>query len=283
MTLQIPQHLASRTIPMSENAKTVLTKRYLRKDQNKQPVETINELFWRVARHVAEPDREYANDVERLAESFYDMLTDFRFVPNSPTFTGSNTPLGQLSACFVLPIEDNMGDQSGGIFDTVRNAVLIQKTGGGNGFSFSRLRPKGATVKSSMGEASGPISFLKAYDACFDAVRQGSTRRGANMAVLVCTHPDIFDFIRCKDKEGDIANFNISVGVTDAFIQAVKSDADWNLEFDGTIYQTIKARDLFDEIVKHAHKNGEPGVLFLDAANRANPVPHLYEIEATNP
>lgn len=283
MLTTIPEHLASKPIQISDNAKTVLTKRYLRKGPDGKPAETINGMFWRVASTVAMPDNEYGRDTTALAEKFYEMLTDFRFVPNSPTFTGAGTPLNQLAACFVLPIEDNMGDQNGGIFDTVRDAVLIQKTGGGNGFSFSRLRPKGAVVRSSMGEASGPISFLKAYDACFDAVRQGSTRRGANMAVLACWHPDIFEFVRCKEKEGDISNFNISVGVTDKFLQAVKEDADWNLEFDGVIYQTIKARELFDEIAKHAHKNGEPGMLFLDAANRANPVPHLYEIEATNP
>jgi ribonucleoside-diphosphate reductase alpha chain len=214
--------------------------------------------------------------------------------------------LGQLAACFVLPITDDMGRDSAGIFQTLRDAALIQQTGGGNGFSFSRLRPAGALVQTSAGQATGPVGFLRVYDHAFGEIAQGGTRRGANMAVLRVDHPDVEDFITCKINENQITNFNISVGITDSFMRAVKNDEEWELRFPdmkemkkkgfkGTIeqaeaegitihsYKTVKARDIFDKIVKQAHHNGEPGVLFLDAANRGNPVPHLYPLEATNP
>ncbi|MCW5878392.1 MAG: adenosylcobalamin-dependent ribonucleoside-diphosphate reductase, partial [Anaerolineales bacterium] len=206
----------------------------------------------------------------------------------------------------VLPISDDMGRQQSGIFQTLRDAALIQQTGGGNGFSFSRLRPKDAHVKTSAGRATGPVGFLRVYDQAFGEIAQGGTRRGANMAVLRCDHPDVEEFITCKTDENSITNFNISVGITDAFMRAVRDDADWDLRFidvsdpatkgfDGTleqaeaaglpikIYKTVRARELFDKIVIQAHHNGEPGCLFLDAANRSNPVPHLYPLEATNP
>ncbi|MGD2163813.1 MAG: adenosylcobalamin-dependent ribonucleoside-diphosphate reductase, partial [Anaerolineales bacterium] len=237
---------------------------------------------------------------------FYTLLTSKCFFPNSPTFTGAGTPLGQLAACFVLPIADDMGREQAGIFQTLRDAALIQQTGGGNGFSFSRLRPSGDLVVSSAGKATGPLGFLRVYDQAFGEVAQGGTRRGANMAVLRVDHPDIEDFIRCKSSEHAITNFNISVGITDDFMRAVKQDEDWELEFpdvsdpdyrqvSGSFselkandipfksYRRVRARDLFNKIVKQAHHNGEPGILFLDAANRSNPVPHLYELEATNP
>jgi ribonucleoside-diphosphate reductase alpha chain len=272
-------------IPLSDNARTVLTKRYLRRGLDGKPVETIEEMFWRVASHVAEPDREYAGDVQATAEAFYDLMTELRFLPNSPTFTGAGTPLGQLAACFVLPIADDMGRHPDGIFSTLRNAALIQQTGGGNGFSFSRLRPKGDAVLSSLGVASGPVGFLRVYDAAFGEIAQGGTRRGANMAVLRVDHPDIEEFIRCKSEEGAISNFNISVGVTDAFMRAVEADAEFPLINPRTrqVVRTVRARDLFDQIARQAHRNGEPGLLFLDTANRSNPLPHLYELEATNP
>ncbi len=272
-------------VRLSENARTVLTKRYLRRGLDGKPAETIEEMFWRVASHVAGPDREYAGNVEETAEAFYDLLTDLRFMPNSPTFTGAGTPLGQLAACFVLPIADDMGRHPDGIFSTLRNAALIQQTGGGNGFSFSRLRPKGDAVLSSVGVASGPVGFLRVYDAAFGEIAQGGTRRGANMAVLRVDHPDIEEFIECKSEEGTITNFNISVGVTDAFMRAVEEDADFALVNPRTrqTVRTVKARALFDKIARNAHRNGEPGVLFLDTANRSNPLPHLYELEATNP
>ncbi len=214
--------------------------------------------------------------------------------------------MGQLAACFVLPITDDMGRDPAGIFQSLRDAALIQQTGGGNGFSFSRLRPKGSLVKSSAGQATGPVGFLRVYDHAFGEIAQGGTRRGANMGVLRVDHPDVEEFINCKINENQITNFNISVGITDAFMQAVKEDADWDLRFpdvtapeyrgfSGTpeqaeargiplrTYKTVRARDLFQKIVNQAHHNGEPGVLFLDAANRSNPVPHLYPLEATNP
>jgi hypothetical protein len=206
-----------------------------------------------------------------------------------------------LAACFVLPISDDMGRKSSGIFQTLRDAALIQQTGGGNGFSFSHLRPKGTLVKTSAGQATGPVGFLRVYDHAFGEVAQGGTRRGANMAVLRVDHPDVEEFITCKTDENQITNFNISVGITDAFMQAVESDGGWDLKFpdvhdpryrnfDGTleqardagiplkVYKRVRARELFEKIVKQSHHNGEPGLLFLDAANRGNPVPHLYQL-----
>lgn len=294
------------TIELTDNSRQVLVKRYLRRGNDGKPAETIEEMFWRVAYHVAKAEETWNGDVIKRAKEFYQMLIDKRFFPNSPTFTGAGTPLGQLAACFVLPIEDDMGKTSAGIFQTLRDAALIQQTGGGNGFSFSRLRPKNTIVKSSAGNATGPVGFLRVYDHAFGEVAQGGTRRGANMAVLRIDHPDIEDFITCKTNENAITNFNISVGITDDFMRAVENDDDWPLrfpdvthpdhkDFQGTIdqieadgypiltYKTVKARDLFAKIVKQAHHNGEPGMLFLDAANRSNPVPHLYDLEATNP
>jgi ribonucleoside-diphosphate reductase alpha chain len=283
VTPPLPADLAARGVALAPNAETVLKKRYLRKGPDGKPVESIAEMFWRVAWHVAQPDAEYGADVHATARRFYELLTNLQFMPNSPTFTGAGTPLGQLAACFVLKIEDDMGKLQGGIFDTLRDAVLIQQTGGGNGFSFSRLRPRGSLVHTSMGQATGPVGFLRVYDKAFGEVQQGGARRGANMAVLRVDHPDILEFIRSKAKEGDIANFNISVGVTDEFMQACERGTTFDLRFGGKVYQTIDARELFNEIVQYAYRNGEPGVLFLDAANRQNPVPHLYELEATNP
>jgi len=274
-----------RELQLSDNALTVLRRRYLSRGPDGEPVETPDRMFWRVANTVAAPDAAYGGNAEVTARTFYDLLTSFRFMPNSPTFTGAGTPLGQLAACFVLPIQDDMGRDPAGIFSTLRMAALIQQTGGGNGFSFSRLRPKGARVRTSRGLATGPVGFLRVYDKAFGEIAQGGTRRGANMAVLRVDHPDILDFIRCKSEEGDIANFNISVGITDAFMRAAEADDEYDLinPQDNDVWKRIGAREVFGEIVKHAHRNGEPGVLFLDTANRENPVPHLYELEATNP
>jgi ribonucleoside-diphosphate reductase alpha chain len=275
----------ARPVELSQNSLTVLSKRYLRKDAQGQPAETVAEMFWRVAYSIAEPEAEWGGDTMAVARQFYELLIDKRFFPNSPTFTGAGTPLGQLAACFVLPIEDDMGRQTDGIFQTLRDAALIQQTGGGNGFAFSRLRHKGALVQSSMGRATGPVGFLRVYDKAFGEIAQGGTRRGANMAVLRVDHPDIRDFISCKVDENHITNFNISVGVTDKFMQAVKEDGPFDLiaPHSGEVVETVQARELFDLIVSFAHHNGEPGVLFLDRANADNPVPHLYELEATNP
>jgi ribonucleoside-diphosphate reductase alpha chain len=272
-------------IPLSENARTVLVKRYLRKGPDGEPVESIEGMFRRIAHHIALAEEEWGGDVADAEQTFYELLTQLRFFPNSPTFTGAGTPLGQLAACFVLPISDDMGRDESGIFQTLRDAALIQQTGGGNGFSFSQLRPKGALVASSAGQATGPVGFLRVYDKAFGEIAQGGTRRGANMAVLRVDHPDILDFIQCKTSENAITNFNISIGITDDFMRAVRADADYDLVSpqDGKVWRKARAQTVFDEIVKHAHHNGEPGVLFLDAANRHNPVPHLYQLEATNP
>ncbi len=277
--------VSDQEVALSGNAMTVLRKRYLLRGPDGEPIETLAQMFWRVASVVAAPEAEYGKNADAMAHAFYNILTSFRFMPNSPTFTGAGTPLGQLAACFVLPIQDDMGRDPAGIFSTLRVAALIQQTGGGNGFSFSRLRPKGARVSTSKGVATGPVGFLRVYDKAFGEIAQGGTRRGANMATLSVDHPDILNFIRCKSEEGDIVNFNISVGVTDAFMRAVEADEEYNLvnPQDGSVWRCLRAREVFDEIVKHAHRNGEPGVLFLDAMNRNNPVPHLYEIEATNP
>ncbi len=291
---------------LTDNARKVLMKRYVRRGDDGQPAETVEEMFWRVAYHVAKVEEQWEGDIQKRTVEYYHLLSSKKFFPNSPTFTGAGTPLGQLAACFVLPITDDMGRDSAGIFQTLRDAALIQQTGGGNGFSFSRLRPKGALVQTSAGQATGPVGFLRVYDHAFGEIAQGGTRRGANMAVLRVDHPDVEDFVTSKTNENHITNFNISVGITDAFMRAVKEDKDWTLrfpdiadmkkkKFSGTLeqaekegiqirdYQTVKARDLFNKIVKQAHHNGEPGVLFLDAANRGNPVPHLYPLEATNP
>jgi ribonucleoside-diphosphate reductase alpha chain len=280
----IPADL-DREIPLSDNALTVLRKRYLLRGPDGEPIETPAQMFWRVASIIAAPDAAYGDDAQATARTFYEMLTAFRFMPNSPTFTGAGTALGQLAACFVLPIQDDMGRDPAGIFSTLRVAALIQQTGGGNGFSFSRLRPKGARVNTSKGLATGPVGFLRVYDRAFGEIAQGGTRRGANIGVLRVDHPDILEFIRCKSQEGDIANFNISVGITDAFMRAVEADEEYDLinPQDGSVWKRLRAREVFDEIVKNAHRNGEPGVLFMDTLNRSNPVPHLYELEATNP
>jgi ribonucleoside-diphosphate reductase alpha chain len=216
-------------VQLSENSRQVLQKRYLRRGLDGKPVEDIEGMFRRVARAVAEPDGAHGYDIQSTEDSFYALLTTLRFFPNSPTFTGAGTPLGQLAACFVLPISDDMGRNSDGIFQTLRDAALIQQTGGGNGFSFSRLRPKGDAVASSAGVATGPVGFLRVYDGAFGEVAQGGTRRGANMAVLRVDHPDIHEFITCKAQEGQITNFNISVGITDQFMQAVEGDTDFDL------------------------------------------------------
>ena len=291
---------------LTDNARQVLMKRYVRRGDDGKPAENVEEMFWRVAYHVAKVEEAWGADVAKRTVEYYHLLSSKKFFPNSPTFTGAGTPLGQLAACFVLPISDDMGRHSAGIFQTLRDAALIQQTGGGNGFSFSRLRPKGALVQTSAGQATGPVGFLKVYDHAFGEIAQGGTRRGANMAVLRVDHPDVEDFITCKINENQITNFNISVGITDAFMQAVKEDKEWALRFpdldemkqkgfSGTLeqaeaagitihtYKTVNARELFNKIVKQAHHNGEPGMLFLDAANRGNPVPHLYPLEATNP
>jgi ribonucleoside-diphosphate reductase alpha chain len=276
---------AGSAVKLSENALAVLKRRYLRKGPDGEPGETVEQMFHRVASHIAAAEEAWGGDVTAAAATFYDLLTSLRFLPNSPTFTGAGTPLGQLAACFVLPVADDMGREGDGIFQTLRNAALIQQTGGGTGFSFSRLRPRGAVVHSSRGQATGPVGFMQVYDVASGIVSQGGARRGANMAVLRVDHPDIREFVRCKSSEHAITNFNLSVGLTDAFMRAVEADGTVDLvnPQDGDVWRTARAREVFDEIVAGAHRNGEPGVLFLDTANRSNPCPHLGEYEATNP
>ena len=269
---------------LSENALKVFRRRYVRKGPDGQPVETVEGVFRRVASHIASV--EDLNGRSHEAETvFFNLMTQLRFLPNSPTFTGAGTPLSQLAACFVLPISDDMGRQEDGIFETLRDMALIQQTGGGTGFSFSNLRPKGAVVHSSGGEATGPVGFMQVYDTASEIISQGGARRGANMAVLHVEHPDIRAFIHCKSSEYAITNFNVSVGVTDAFMRAVDEGGSVDLvnPHDGEVWETVAAEELFDEIVEAAHRNGEPGLLFLDVANRDNPTPHLGDYEATNP
>src|SRR5437868_9027402 len=276
------------TLDLSPNAITVLERRYLVKDDQGRPVERPEDLFWRVARTVAEPDRRYgASDkaIEGLAETFFELMATRAWMPNSPTLMNAGRPLGQLSACFVLPVADALSNGQSGIYDTLRSMALVHQSGGGTGFGFSRLRPKNDVVRSTMGVASGPVSFMSLYDASTDVVRQGGTRRGANMGILRVDHPDILDFVTCKDDITKITNFNISVAVTDAFMHAVEAGTEYDLLHpkSGKVVGSLGARDVFAKIVHGAWKTGEPGVFFIDRANHYNPVPALGSYEATNP
>ena len=268
---------------LSKNALTVLERRYLIKNGEGVVIETVEELFRRVAGAIAVSDRRYDEnaDCEALADSFYRMMTNLEFLPNSPTLMNAGRPLGQLSACFVLPVEDTME----GIFEAIKQAALIHKSGGGTGFSFSRLRPCGSAVNSTGGVASGPISFMKVFNMATEAVKQGGTRRGANMGILRVDHPDIMEFIHCKTNNKEITNFNISVGLTEKFMNAVEAGKDYELvdPHGGRVTGTLNAREVFECIVDAAWHNGEPGIIFLDRLNRDNVVPKAGEIESTNP
>src|SRR5512134_889978 len=275
-------------LTLSANARTVLEKRYLVKGDDGRPAETAEDLFWRVAHTIAEPDRRYGASeraVEGLAELFYELMATRVWMPNSPTLMNAGRPLGQLSACFVLPVEDTLSNGKSGIYDTLRAMALVHQSGGGTGFSFSRLRPKNDVVRSTMGVASGPVSFMTLYDASTEVVKQGGTRRGANMGILRVDHPDILEFISCKDDITKITNFNISVAVTDAFMEAVEQDGNYDLIHprSGQVVGSLPARDVWRKIIHGAWKTGEPGVFFIDKANYYNPVPHLGAYEATNP
>jgi ribonucleoside-diphosphate reductase alpha chain len=275
-------------VQLSPNAVTVLEKRYLVKDDTGRPVEAPSDLFWRVAHTMAEADRRYGaseQDVEQAAREFYDIMATRRFMPNSPTLMNAGRPLGQLSACFVLPVDDALSNGKSGIYDTLRAMALVHQSGGGTGFSFSRLRPKNDIVRSTMGVASGPVSFMSLFDASTDVVKQGGTRRGANMGILRVDHPDIMEFVTCKDDTTKITNFNISVAVTDRFMEAVDKDENYDLIHPktGKVTGQLKARDVWQRIIHGAWKTGEPGVFFIDKANYYNPVPHLGSYEATNP
>jgi ribonucleoside-diphosphate reductase alpha chain len=275
-------------LSLSPNAITVLEKRYLIKDDAGKPVETPEDLFWRVARTIAEADRRYGvsvGAVDEVARAFYGLMADRLFVPNSPTLMNAGRPLGQLSACFVLPVDDALSNGKSGIYDTLRAMALVHQSGGGTGFSFSRLRPKNDIVRSTMGVASGPVSFMSLFDASTDVVKQGGTRRGANMGILRVDHPDIMEFVTCKDDTSKITNFNISVAVTDAFMAAVQADGMYDLLHPktGKVVGQLNAREVWARIIHGAWKTGEPGVFFVDKANYYNPVPHLGSYEATNP
>ena len=273
---------------LTENARIVLGKRYLKKDEEGRPTEEPETMFWRVARVIAEGDRTYgASDaaIEEAARQFYELMTTGKFEPNSPTLMNAGRPLGQLSACFVLPVDDALSNGRSGIYDTLKAMALVHQSGGGTGFSFSRLRPEGDNVRSTMGVASGPVSFMRLYDASTEVVKQGGTRRGANMGILRVDHPDIRAFITCKNDTSQVTNFNISVAVTDAFMAAVKAGTKYDLTNPRThqVMGQEDAREIFDMMIRGAWRTGEPGTFFIDRANRDNPVPQVGTYEATNP
>lgn len=273
---------------LTENARIVLGKRYLKKDEEGTPTEDPETMFWRVSKVIADADSKYGVSeakVEELARQFYDLMTNGKFEPNSPTLMNAGRPLGQLSACFVLPVDDALSNGQSGIYDTLRAMALVHQSGGGTGFSFSKLRSTGSQVKSTMGVASGPVSFMTLYDASTEVVKQGGTRRGANMGILRVDHPDIRNFITCKDDTTRVTNFNISVALTDEFMEAVKSEGSYDLIEPKTGESVGKedAKEIFDLIVHGAWKTGEPGTFFIDRANAFNPVPKLGSYEATNP
>jgi len=279
---EMPKNLPEPVLP--PNAEVVLKKRYLRKGGQGELLETPRQMYWRVASAIAAEEAKYDKSsfsVDDLSRAFYELITTYRFLPNSPTLMNAGTELGQLAACFVLPVGDSMEE----IFDAIKYAALIHKSGGGTGFSFSRLRPQKSRVGSTGGIASGPISFLRIFNTATEQVKQGGTRRGANMGILRVDHPDIIDFIRAKERDGDLNNFNLSVGLTEAFMQAVEKDEEYPLvaPHTGQVKARMKAREVFSLLVQKAWESGDPGIIFLDRTNRDNPTPKQGEIESTNP
>lgn len=274
MTKEMPK------LQLTDTAETVLNRRYYLKDENGNPIENWETLCRRVANAVAQVDQDL-DDYEQIRDEFFNMIYHLDFLPNSPCLMNAGTDLGQLSACFVLPVDDSMD----GIFTSIRNGALVHKTGGGTGYSFSRLRPKNSAVRSTQGVASGPLSFAAVFDAATETIKQGGKRRGANMGVLRVDHPDIMDFISAKEDQTKYTNFNFSVAITDAFMQAVQEEQEYDLidPSTGKAVNSLYAPDVFNKIVSLAWHNGEPGVLFIDAANRDNATPQLGDFEATNP
>jgi ribonucleoside-diphosphate reductase alpha chain len=275
--------MAEFPVSLTTNALTVLAYRYLRKDEQGRVVETPEEMFMRVARVIAAVDQRYDPhlDLETRTAQYYALMAELRFLPNSPTLMNAGTPLGQLAACFVLPVQDDLSS----IFNAVHDAALIHQSGGGVGYTFSHLRPQNDVVRSTGGVASGPVSFMQVFDQATEVIKQGGRRRGANMGVLRVDHPDILTFIHAKDQEGVLTNFNLSVAVTDAFMEAVQHDVLFPLRNprSGDVVRTISARHIMDEIVAAAWRGGDPGVIFLDTINRHNPIPQVGSIETTNP
>jgi ribonucleoside-diphosphate reductase alpha chain len=268
---------------LSPNAHKVLQRRYLKKDAEGRTIETPEQMFRRVAHHIARAEKAYrdANQVQEVEELFYRIMTEAKFLPNSPTLMNAGRQLGQLAACFVLPVEDSME----GIFDALKSAALIHKSGGGTGFGFSRLRAKNSRVGTTGGIASGPVSFMRIFNTATEQVKQGGTRRGANMAILKVNHPDILEFIFCKKRNKELNNFNISVAVTDEFMEAVQRDETYSLidPRENKKVDELNAREVYQALVRQAWENGDPGIIFLDRINRDNPTPELGEIESTNP
>lgn len=273
----------NKKVNLTENALTVLESRYLRKDADGNVVETPVELFRRVASHIAKAELSFggAADEERWKEKFFDLLCSLKFLPNSPTLMNAGTPLNQLSACFVLPVEDSIES----IFTTLKNTALIQQSGGGTGFNFSALRPHGDFISSTSGYSSGPVAFMKVYDAATDNIKQGGKRRGANMGILNIDHPDIEEFIVVKKQDETLCNFNISVGIYDSFLEAVEANAMWQLKHPSTrkVVKEIPARELWNKIIQNAWFSGDPGLVFLDTIKKGNPTPAIGDITCTNP